>query len=516
MDDSNTIKNFTAADIAKYHSGQLTAGQMHAMEKAALEDPFLADALDGYAMTGTNVMADMEELRGRLSQKTEEAKVVPLKAVSGGGQRKFPWLRAAAVIIIIAGAGLLAQKIFVQKKGGNIASNDISVQQKREAIDNARNGNGNIAGIDTPGNAPTADRHANTATPGNVNSNTIGNNVISPDNDTYKKDVETIIPGSSTAIAPVRTEVKQVTSGDLKTTDDVVVSSPPSKQPGNVTGKVSGVEINPAIRRQVAADSITANRYLATENNKVEESRKLKPKKAFYDADGVKDEFEKEQNRQATAANGAGNMNTRAANGYINNQPANVFRGRVTDANNVGLPFARVMNPTDNNAGTYTDVRGYFTITYPDTAVSVQVRSVGFDNTNLQLRSNLATNQVTMQEDKSLAEVVLSNKKPNADRRRDAHMKLEEPEPLDGWDNYDTYIANNVEIPDELKSKPTASTSVVEISFEVNKYGEPVNIKVEKSLCSKCDAEAIRLVKEGPKWRRNAKKNGRTTVTISF
>ena len=37
-----------------------------------------------------------------------------------------------------------------------------------------------------------------------------------------------------------------------------------------------------------------------------------------------------------------------------------------------------------------------------------------------------------------------------------------------------------------------------------------------KSLCSKCDKEAVRLVKEGPKWKRIASKKGRTTVTINF
>jgi TonB family protein len=93
-------------------------------------------------------------------------------------------------------------------------------------------------------------------------------------------------------------------------------------------------------------------------------------------------------------------------------------------------------------------------------------------------------------------------------------VKLEEPEPADGWDNYDTYIANNLNPPDEIKTKQN-SGGEVEISFEVDKNGNPVNIKVEKSLCSKCDQEAIRLIKQGPKWKRNAKK-GRTTVTVPF
>ena len=55
----------------------------------------------------------------------------------------------------------------------------------------------------------------------------------------------------------------------------------------------------------------------------------------------------------------------------------------------------------------------------------------------------------------------------------------------------------------------------MEVSFEVDAKGEPVNIRVEKSLCDKCDKEAIRLIKEGPKWKQNAR-NNRTTVTIPF
>jgi hypothetical protein len=123
---------------------------------------------------------------------------------------------------------------------------------------------------------------------------------------------------------------------------------------------------------------------------------------------------------------------------------------------------------------------------------------------------------VILQDDrKTLSEVVLSKQKPNASARsRDGNMKLEEPEPADGWDNYDTYLTNNLEVPEDLKNKQPAS-SEVQVSFEVDKNGEPVNIRVEKSLCPSCDKEAIRLVKEGPKWKRKAKK-GRTTVTISF
>jgi hypothetical protein len=36
---------FTLSDIEKYWKGELSSGQMHALEKASLNDPMLADVL---------------------------------------------------------------------------------------------------------------------------------------------------------------------------------------------------------------------------------------------------------------------------------------------------------------------------------------------------------------------------------------------------------------------------------------------------------------------------------------
>ncbi len=197
---------------------------------------------------------------------------------------------------------------------------------------------------------------------------------------------------------------------------------------------------------------------------------------------------------------------------YRNNQ----FRGQVRDAQNNALPFANITNTRDN-VGTYSDAQGNFALTSPDTVLNVQVRSLGYESSTQQLRNNVNSNQIVLQDDrKSMAEVVVSNKKVNSTRQRDQHLVLDEPEPADGWANYDVYLANNLNAPESFKSKEGAnSTGEVELSFEVNKNGEPINIKIEKSLCDKCDKEAIRLVKEGPKWKRKVKK-GRTTVKVPF
>jgi hypothetical protein len=46
---------YSAADIEKYLKGELSPREMHDLENAALEDPFLADALDGMSSPSVSV-----------------------------------------------------------------------------------------------------------------------------------------------------------------------------------------------------------------------------------------------------------------------------------------------------------------------------------------------------------------------------------------------------------------------------------------------------------------------------
>jgi hypothetical protein len=192
----------------------------------------------------------------------------------------------------------------------------------------------------------------------------------------------------------------------------------------------------------------------------------------------------------------------------------NIFRGRVMDANNNPVPFANITNIADS-VGTYADARGVFNFVSADTVMNVEVRSVGFNNINTQLRNRALNNDVVLQEDRSLsANVLLDTAKSNAIKR--LHAKKdddEEAEPEDSWGLYDAYVINNLKIPDEVTTKKTHGD--VEVSFEIGKDGEPTNFKITRSLCDACDKEAIRLIKEGPKWKRKARK-GKTTIRISF
>jgi TonB family protein len=481
----NNINNYTAADIEKYHQGLLSNKERHDLEKAAMDDPFLADALEGYAVAGVNVANDIAELKKRLAEKTEETKVISLKAAP---RNNFKLLRAAVLLAFVAGAGLLIYQFGFNKKDTEIAQVKTTTKEKDGVTDTSKTTVINPATTTTPVfetksvNGPVTNESAavtdkETKPGGNTNSNT----------------------GEQTPVVTGKT-----------TFDDIVVNKP-------VEAPVTALPPKAADKKEdkgVVADKVTEKDEVAREEAYKKAKLKSNEQETVVGGGVVKDQSTQQNNRNITPSRKA---NEQAYSRDQNqNQATNVFRGRVTDADNNGVPFANVTNVQDNNAGTYTDARGFFNLTYPDSILTVQVRSIGFENNNVQLRNAVPNNQVVLQDDrKTLSEVVLSKQKPNSTvRSRDGNLKLDEPEPADGWNNYDTYLTNNLEVPEDLKNRQTGSNEV-QVSFEVDKNGEPTNIKVEKSLCAKCDKEAIRLVKEGPKWKRKAKK-GRTTVTISF
>jgi len=467
MATNNTIPKYTAVDIEKYHQGQLSNAERHAMEKAALEDPFLADALEGFATPGINAGQDLAMLRQLLANRIEkeEKKIVPL----GGSTRKFPWFRVAAAVVLIGGTALLANQLLFKQKDSPIAKAETTTTPAPAVLADS-------ASPAQPANAGTAPTTQGTTA---AQENT---QVTSKENPSDKG------------------------TGAIAKTNNVVAADDAVQKP---TTQTAPVATNPVQeRKEVAVNNMPAKPVAG--NASVSSENKVPGRAEERMAEAAADKEEKA--RSVAAA-----KKLSADEDRYRRQTTNIFRGRVTDASNKGVPFANVTNVEDK-VGTYTDVNGYFNLTSPDTVLNVQVRSVGFENNQLQLKNVAASNKVVLREDHNVSQVVISNAKPNlaARNNRDANRTLQEPEPADGWENYDTYLVNNLEVPDEVKTRQSYSGSV-QISFEVDKNGEPVNIRVEKSLCEKCDKEAIRLIKDGPKWRRMAaNKNGRTTVTINF
>jgi TonB family protein len=71
-------------DIEKYKRGELSPAEMHALEKKALTDPFLADALDGIeGLSSQDFSRDVHDLNARLIKQKASTRWIPLRIAAG-------------------------------------------------------------------------------------------------------------------------------------------------------------------------------------------------------------------------------------------------------------------------------------------------------------------------------------------------------------------------------------------------------------------------------------------------
>ena len=114
--------NFGAKDFERYYSGEMSGKEMYALEKAALADPFLQEALEGYQHTANaNLDIDslQEKLSNRLSEK-KEARIIPWN--------KNSFLKVAVLIAFLSGAAY----IFLTQNNNKIENNSLASTSSAE------------------------------------------------------------------------------------------------------------------------------------------------------------------------------------------------------------------------------------------------------------------------------------------------------------------------------------------------------------------------------------------------
>ncbi|MES2429318.1 MAG: carboxypeptidase-like regulatory domain-containing protein [Bacteroidota bacterium] len=128
MDSKKINIVYTAEDIHKYLSGKMNATEMHAIEKAALDDPLLAEAIEGYMdMPGFTDQTEFDKINNDLSELKKQ--INPSKV------RRFTtaW-RAAAAILLLLGGVILAMYLnnnFDSKKSLEVASKKVSTDSTK-------------------------------------------------------------------------------------------------------------------------------------------------------------------------------------------------------------------------------------------------------------------------------------------------------------------------------------------------------------------------------------------------
>lgn len=456
MSDKEKNINYTARDIEQYLAGNLSPQQMHAIEKAALDDPFLAEAMEGYeAVKDKEWNNQLVALREELSNKGAVAKVIPLH------KSKNNWWKAATAVLLIGTGAALPFILSRDKKEEN---------SKQQIAQNIPAHIDSLIQIEIP-------------SPASVTQS------LNPSASATKEDKKTI-PGT----------VAQVDKINGKTGRDIIL------EPGAPVLKPAA---SPASGATIADDKVVAAAPAANSTATSE------------NADVAKDE-NAEKNKAAAKQAEADVLARQRSQGAAAKKEAvlnNFFTAQVVAADNTPLPFTNISIKKEN-FGTYADAKGMVRLVSTDSILNIEVKSVGYQPKIFALRNNQAQTKIVLQEE----EVALKDRKviENAAKagnqlsRRARLLKdsAVNVEPADGWDNYDTYVANNLDIPEAALKDDRHGE--VEITFDVKSNGTISNIRVNKSLGAAYDEAAKRLIQEGPQWKVKKGKKTSASVKVQF
>ncbi len=98
--------SYNHLDIERYLQQQMTPAEMHTFEKTMLEDPFLADAMEGFAAANAAItQKHLNQVEHEILGQHEKAKVVSF------AQRKTSWWQVAAIVLVLISAGIITYRI---------------------------------------------------------------------------------------------------------------------------------------------------------------------------------------------------------------------------------------------------------------------------------------------------------------------------------------------------------------------------------------------------------------------
>ncbi len=426
--------------LEDYLDGKLDAKTMNRVEREALEDPFVAEALAGLSRSPKRSLQSLSILQKQLQerigqhQRTKKVSVVTWQRLS---------IAAAAAVLFIAVSIVfwmkennnqkqlalanskkvdvtLAPKEF--KNQESIVKGDSSIKQAQSMVDVS---NGKSEKAKVPKSRVSAEMERAFAA-------AKANDYIAMNRDKY-----------ASALSNRLMKEERTDSLKAKSLNEVVVVGYGVQQRKDITGSVSTIVDTP---------------------KKMEVNNALLGKVAGIQIRGL----------------------SSRSNGLV---------GRVIDQVD-GKPLPGVFVKVEGtNLNATTNANGEF-IVRSDTAFKagkISTSYIGYKSVKVNVKDNQSVNIALEQDHESLNEVVVVG---YGGRKRDKRAD---------------YILKHNKFAEEPKLN-----QVVELTFDVDKKGRPENIKVTKSLGQQYDAEAIRLIKGGPKWAPPKLPGEKTIFKIAF
>ncbi|RDV12010.1 hypothetical protein DXT99_23050 [Pontibacter diazotrophicus] len=173
---------------------------------------------------------------------------------------------------------------------------------------------------------------------------------------------------------------------------------------------------------------------------------------------------------------------------------AEVVHGQVLSEEGQPLPGVTVQLK-GTSTGTTTDVQGNFALPVTGKKPTLLFHYIGYTSAEKAIAKTTAPVNVNLSPDnKTLSEVVVTGYGTTTTGEDPA---VAAAKPAIGQRAFRKYVKENLRFP----AGPGGERGKVVVGFTVAATGEISEVKVLKSLCPACDAEAIRIIEEGPAWK---------------
>ena len=529
------------SQIRKYLNGELDARAMHELERQALDDPFLADALEGYALKGDQ-QHNLADLQKRLQRRTAPTRkrltlwpsltiaASVLLFVAAGGwwlvnshSSSVNELPAADHAIAKAKPVMPAVKVPEPKPYSAVLSpaspdNLVITQNPKSSIQPKSLGNRYAPPAPTPA-AVAAEPQAESmsAKPQQVqadeavaNSPKLAQQLVRD-----KAAGANGLPGSSPdirirGVGPIAgKEPLYVVDGkvfggkisNIKPADIQSISILKDASSTAIYGSrgANGVVLVTTKRHSIArlkSDSALSENMLASVpiyGNQAQER-----KEATSSVASVKP-AEIQQSLQGSVAGVIVSKGKKVKA----SDTLRTITGKVLDKSGTPLPGVSILT-ADKSKIVQTDVNGKFKIDAFNKE-ELLVSYIGYESKRLKVKGKDSLNVSLNPSSASLNEVVVVGYGA-ANNEREA----EAARPQKGWSVFNQYIKDN--------AKPVnGKIGVVRLSFVVNTDRSLTNFKILKSLSAEADKAAIELVQNGPVWLPNTDRQSETvSLRIRF
>ena len=441
-----TVPQFNLVHIENYLQGNMSPAEKFAMEKAALQDPFLADAIEGYNETDiTSAKKHIDTITTKiLGNESSEAKLITMSKPSNN---KY-WLRIAAAIILMVGVG---STVWLINKKDTEVINPIAQVTTREEIK----------------------PDPNIAVPQQLDTNTKQS------------------PATASTIKPIVIAPPTITSAEINSGAGTIAM-------------IDNKKVEEVIKER------------ATNNiEKINQAEKQNKSSTRYSEDvniaGVTKDV-------ATAPTSPETLQKNNARGD------NELRGRVL--NNEGLALPNVSVNIDRNSQTYaaaqTDNEGNFTLRSADTFAKAKIASSGYEQQTINLSASRNNIIVLERDPEALSEVVVrasgDKKKREADASttRSQNISNPSPTPVGGWKSFNDYInAKTALLKNDSTYEQIFAEGEIIVLFKIDNNGKPYSLSTIGGNNSIAINKAIEIVKQGPTWIAD-KKNKKGKVIIKF